>query len=201
MGVGIRVDASRPSQPARSSAAGWPSCPSRPRILALSPPVGVTRLLVHVDHAAVRVVELLHAAGGVGEARRVLHLEALGRDRRADRSRRPQSSCPSSGGRPSTDKCRHWPRTLRGCGRPVNQCTVSIWWTSHWSGMPDEYGQNSRNSRYLRASKGTIVPVEQIALPVRVLFLQQRHNVGPAPAAGLVHVPGHLHHHDVAELA
>src|ERR1035441_6191137 len=39
---------------------------------------GCDRLFVHVDHAAVGVVELLHSAGGVGEARGVLHLEALG---------------------------------------------------------------------------------------------------------------------------
>ena len=36
------------------------------------------RLLIHVDHAAVRVVKLLHAARRVREPRRVLHLEALG---------------------------------------------------------------------------------------------------------------------------
>src|SRR5579862_1798138 len=42
--------------------------------------------------------------------------------------------------------------TLRGCGNPVNQCTVSIWCTIHWSGIPDEYGQNNRNSTYLRGS-------------------------------------------------
>ena len=43
--------------------------------------------------------------------------------------------------------------------------------------------------------------IQQVALPVRVFFLQQRHYVGTAPAARLVHVPRHLHHHDVAELA
>src|SRR5665213_2651496 len=39
--------------------------------------LGRDLLLVHVDHAAVGVVELLDAAGGVGEARGILHLEAL----------------------------------------------------------------------------------------------------------------------------
>src|ERR1041385_6296455 len=42
--------------------------------------------------------------------------------------------------------------TERGRDSPVNQCTVSIWCTIHWSGMPDEYGQNRRYSRYLRGS-------------------------------------------------
>src|SRR3954453_9572754 len=42
---------------------------------------------------------------------------------------------------------------LRGCGKPVNQCTVSIWWLIHWPGSPDEYGQNKRNSKYFLGSK------------------------------------------------
>ncbi len=42
--------------------------------------------------------------------------------------------------------------------------------------------------------------IHQIALPVRVFFLQQRYDIWPSPAPRLIDVPGHLNHHDVAEL-
>ena len=45
------------------------------------------------------------------------------------------------------------------------------------------------------------MPVERITFPVGVFLLEKRNDVGTAPAARLVHVPGHFDHHDVAELA
>ena len=47
--------------------------------------------------------------------------------------------------------------------------------------------------------EGLVGAIEQIALPVGVLFLEQGHHVGTAPAARLVHVPAHFNHNDVAE--
>src|SRR6185436_3964841 len=44
---------------------------------------------------------------------------------------------------------------VRGCFSPLNQCTVSIWWLIHCPGAPEEYGQNKRNSRYLRGSNAS----------------------------------------------
>ena len=82
--------------------------------------------------------------------------------------------------------------TLRGCGRPVNQWTVSIWWHIHWPGMPEEYGQNSRYSRYFRgshASAGRFIRNRFQSVSLSLMALTE---VRAAPAAGLVHVPRHL---------
>src|SRR5580704_12892137 len=68
-----------------------------------------------------------------------------------------------------------------------------------------------RNSRGIRPEEAElkilasverlIRPVHQIALPVRIFLLQQGHNIGTPPPPGLIHIPRHLDHHDVTELA
>ena len=67
--------------------------------------------------------------------------------------------------------------------------------------MPDEYGQNRRNSRYLRGSNGSFGRLQLPSLPVGVLLSQLVDQAGPSPASGLIDVPGHLDRDDVAELA
>ena len=62
-------------------------------------------------------------------------------------------------------------------------------------------GPEEAELEVLARVEGLVGTVEQIALPVGVLFLEQRDDVGAAPAAGLVDVPCHLDHDDVAELA
>jgi hypothetical protein len=42
---------------------------------------------------------------------------------------------------------------------------------------------------------------DDVAVPVHVFAPDFGHQFGAAPAAGLVHVPGHFHHRNVAELA
>src|SRR4030095_8549725 len=43
-------------------------------------------------------------------------------------------------------------------------------------------------------------PVDQVSLPISVLFAQSGDHLWTPPAAGLIDVPGHLGHHDVADL-
>ena len=43
-------------------------------------------------------------------------------------------------------------------------------------------------------------PVHQVALPVGVCLFDGRSKLRQAPAAGLVDVPGHFHHDDIAEI-
>ena len=43
--------------------------------------------------------------------------------------------------------------------------------------------------------------IDQESLPVGILLAQLRDQLWTSPAAGLIHVPGHLRHHDLAELA
>src|SRR5262249_53643166 len=44
-------------------------------------------------------------------------------------------------------------------------------------------------------------PVDQEPLPVCVLFFQLRHQLRTPPTPGLIYIPGHIGHNDVAELA
>src|SRR5438132_7479083 len=48
---------------------------------------------------------------------------------------------------------------------------------------------------------GFIREIREKALPVGILLLDGRDELRPAPPPGLVHVPGHLGHYDVAELS
>src|SRR5256885_16490773 len=48
---------------------------------------------------------------------------------------------------------------------------------------------------------GFIREIREKALPVGILLLDGRDELGPAPPPGLVHVPGHLGHDDIAELS
>ena len=67
--------------------------------------------------------------------------------------------------------------------------------------MPEEYGQNRRNSRYLRGSNASFGTIQLPPRPVGVLLPQLVDQAGPPPASGLVDVPRHLDGDDVAELA
>jgi hypothetical protein len=49
--------------------------------------------------------------------------------------------------------------------------------------------------------KGLVWAVEEIALPVGILLFEEGNDVGTAPAAGLIYVPGHFDHDNVAESA
>jgi hypothetical protein len=62
-------------------------------------------------------------------------------------------------------------------------------------------GPEEAELKVLAGIEGLVGAVEQIALPVGVLLLEEGHNVGTTPAPGLVDVPAHLDHDDVAELA
>jgi hypothetical protein len=55
--------------------------------------------------------------------------------------------------------------------------------------------------KVLARIEGLVGAVEQKALPVGVLLFEEGHDIGATPAAGLVNVPCHLDHDDVAELA
>src|SRR3984885_9724807 len=49
--------------------------------------------------------------------------------------------------------------------------------------------------------EGLVRAVEEVALPVCVLLLQQGHDSGAAPAAWLIDVPGHFDGDDVTEFS
>src|SRR5262249_35749687 len=44
-------------------------------------------------------------------------------------------------------------------------------------------------------------PVDQESLPIGILLLEQRYYFGTPPTAGLVHVPGHVCRHYIAEFS
>src|SRR5665213_658087 len=157
-------------------------------------------LLVHIDHAGIGVVELLNASGGVGEARRILHLKALGeiveRAVVEDRGHRVPvlaAVFPEINAAVGDDAAR-----MREAAEPVDGVDL----------MHEPLVGNAGGVRPEQAKLEVLASVErylgtvhQIALPVGVFFLQQRDDIGAAPAAGLVDVPGHLDHDDVAKLA
>ena len=91
--------------------------------------------------------------------------------------------------------------TERGWGRPVNQWTVSIWWTQPLVGDAGGVGPEEAELKILARVELVLDDSEAVAVPVGVFLLERGHDGWTAPAAGLVDVPAHLDHDDVAELA
>src|ERR1035437_1292805 len=161
---------------------------------------GSDRPLVHVDHAAVGVVKFFDAAGGVGEARGVLYLEALGEI--------VERAVIEYGGHGVPVCAAVFPEIdaavgddagrMRQSGEPVNGVDlVGEPLIGNARGVRPEQAE----LKVLARIEWLVGAVEQEALPVGVLFFQKRHNIGATPAAGLIDVPCHLDHDDVAELA
>src|ERR1700761_5125142 len=73
---------------------------------------------------------------------------------------------------------------LRGCFKPLNQCTVSIWWLIHCPGRPDENGQNRRYSKYFLGSNASYGRFNKY-------FFQSVSSCFSLPTnSGLRHLPG-----------
>src|SRR5665213_1588295 len=157
-------------------------------------------LLVHVDHAAVGVVELLDAAGGVGEARRILHLEALGKV--------VERAVVEDGGHGVPVLTTVFPEInsavgddaarMREAAEPMDSVDLMH---EPLVGNARGIGPEQAELEVLASVEWDLGTVHQVPLPVGVFFLQQWDDVGAAPASGLVDVPCHFHHDDVAELA
>ena len=47
---------------------------------------------------------------------------------------------------------------------------------------------------------GLMRTVHQEAFPIGVTFLDGAHQLGTPPATRVIHIPGHLHHHNIAKL-
>ena len=90
--------------------------------------------------------------------------------------------------------------TLRGCCKPVNQCTVSIWWLIHWPGSRKNRARTSGTldiSLDQRRHRGDSIKTASS----RYLLLLVWQQVRPAPAAGLVYIPCQFHHSYRTKLA
>src|SRR5882757_7267733 len=87
---------------------------------------------------------------------------------------------------------------MRVAGKPVNGVDLV---DQPLIGYTRGVGPEEAELEILASVEGLVGPVEQVALPVRILFLQERHNTRAPPTAWLIDVPGHFDSNDVTEFA
>src|SRR5882757_5595818 len=85
---------------------------------------------------------------------------------------------------------------MRVAGKPVNGVDLV---DQPLIGNTGRVGPEEAELQIFASVEWLIGPVEQVALPVRILFLQERHNTRAPPTAWLIHVPGHFDSNDVTE--
>src|SRR5271170_8162828 len=87
---------------------------------------------------------------------------------------------------------------MRQAGKPMHRVDLVH---KPLIGNPRGVRPEEAELKILASVERLVGTVHQLALPVRVFFLQKWHDIRTPPPAGLIHVPAHLDHYDVAELS